>query len=84
MLAYRTRTPGIHVNDLSFADVVRSSNRKEFVFDAYGQRSLIFFPLTHHQVNNTDKSTIRFTTRQDALQLAHTTAKLAVLAHFGL
>lgn len=46
----RIRTPGIHVNDLSFADVVRSSNRKEFVFDAYGQRSLIFFPLTYHQV----------------------------------
>ncbi|DBA85141.1 TPA: hypothetical protein ACH3X2_005861 [Trebouxia sp. C0005] len=46
----RIRTPGIRVNDLSFADVVRSSNRKEFVFDAYGQRSLIFFPLMHHQV----------------------------------
>lgn len=46
----RIRTPGIRVNDLSFADVVRNSSRKEFIFDAYGQRSLIFFPVQHHQV----------------------------------
>ncbi len=77
MLACRIRTPGIHMNDLSFADVVRSSNRKEFVFDAYGQRSLIFFPLTHHQVNN---KTSHFA---HSAASSHD-AKLAVLAHFVL
>lgn len=46
----RIRTPGICVSDLSFQDIVRSSNKREFVFDAYAQRCLIFFPLLHHQV----------------------------------
>lgn len=46
----RIRTPGICVSDLSFQDVVRSSNKREFVFDAYAQRCLIFFPLLHYQV----------------------------------
>ncbi len=72
MWPYRIRTPGIRVNDLSFEDVVRSSNRKEFVFDAYGQRSLIFFPLMHHQVKyrfvrSHEKSASGYMERQTAV-----------------
>ena len=41
------------MNDLTFADIVRTSHKKEFACDAYGQRSLIFFPLQQHTVGRT-------------------------------
>ncbi|KAL3163070.1 hypothetical protein ABBQ32_009492 [Trebouxia sp. C0010 RCD-2024] len=45
----RKWTPGVQ-SSISFQDVVRNSHKKEFIFDAYGQRGLIFFPLQQHQV----------------------------------
>lgn len=73
------RTPGIRINDLSFADVVRSSNRKEFVFDAYGQRSLIFFPLLYHKVQHCVTSPNSY--RQPGMPTY--LGSLKVLAHLG-